>query len=330
MRANAPAAALLLGLLTPALGSAQSGPGPSLIPPQSTPAVRPETSAPSTAPAASPSPAPPPGEDAAPPGYYVEKAPAPPEPAAGAGPAPSPATGAERPPIFEPPPPGGPEIYEPLPPPEPRHLAPRTALWAGVRLGWFVPFGSAYAHGVRDADGILILAPVPWKNYLSSGPAFELDVGVRLARAYNLFGLWQRAELGSGNVENKLYGGQAGGDTDYFAVGLRASSDADSIGLVTELAIGYRQARAVWNDGTELRMTGGVLEGRIGVGADIRLSSVLSVSPLLELGVGSFDRLRRVTAGGASYDQLGVNDAPGSHGWVTLGVGGHADLLGGK
>jgi len=326
MRAHVTAAALLLGLLTPSLGWGQSGPGPSMIPPTAGPPVAPEPAAPPgppAAPAPAPAPAAPPASDSAtPPGFYVESAPA--------EAAPAPAPNSPSPPIFEPPPPGAPAIYEPVPPPVPHHRAPRTALWVGARLGWFVPFGSAYAHGVRDPDGFLILAPVPWKNYVSSGPAFELDAGVRLARAYNLFGLWQRAELGSGSVENDLYGGQKGGDTDYFAVGLRASSDADSIGLVTELAIGYRQARAVWNDGTELRMTGGVLEGRIGVGADIRLSSILSLSPLLELGVGSFDRLRRVTSTGASYDQLGVNDAPGSHGWVTLGIGGHADLLGGK
>jgi hypothetical protein len=254
----------------------------------------------------------------------VEPAPAAPAAdAAAAEPAPP------GPPIFEPPAPE-PPVFEPLPPPEPHHVAPRTALWVGVRLGWLMPFGSAYARAVKDPYGDLILQSVPWKDYVSSGPAFELNAGVRLARAYSAFGLWERAELGSGSAESKLYGGQKGGDTDYFALGLRASSNPDAIGLVTELAIGYRQARARWKDGTELRMTGGVLEGRIGVGADIRLGPQLSLSPMLELGVGSFDRLRRVAPGGASYNQLGVNDSPGSHGWLTLGIAAHADLLGAK
>ena len=231
--------------------------------------------------------------------------------------------------IYEPPPPGTP-LYEPPPPPVPRHLSPRTSLWLGARLGWFVPFGSAYARGAVDAYGNLILTGVPWKDYVSSGPAFELDAGMRLGRYYQVFGLWQRAELSSSGITKNLNGGQHGGDSDFFALALRATSDADRIGLVTEVAVGYRQARASWADGTELRMTGGVLEGRLGIGADVRVSPTFTVSPLLELGVGSFDHVRLVQPGGVGASLIGPNDAPGSHGWFMFGVGGYADLLGAR
>jgi hypothetical protein len=219
-------------------------------------------------------------------------------------------------------------VFEPPPPPLPRHVAPRTALWLGARVGWLVPFGSAYARGVSDGRGNVYLTSVPFTDYLRSGPAFELDAGVRLGRHYNLFGLYQRAQLRSGTAERSLRGGQHGGDSDYFAAGLRASSDADGIGLSTEIAIGYRQARAKWDDGTERRMTGGAFEGRIALGADVRLNELLSLSPMLELGVGSFDRVRIVTPGGPSYDAMGPYDEPGSHGWWMFSIGGFVDLFG--
>ena len=84
--------------------------------------------------------------------------------------------------------------------------------------------------------------------------------------------IWDVTPLEGKRVLVRCYHGM--GDTDYWAISLRATSDADSIGVLTELALGYRQARAKWEDGSELQMTGGVLEGRIGVGADVRLSPV--------------------------------------------------------
>lgn len=330
MRAQPLAATLLLGLSVasgafgqpapvapPAAPAAQSS--PSAPPPANTGAAPTPPSAPGPAASAAPD---------APPGYYVEQGPREAAPPVAPN-AVAPNGPAEPPPpaIYEPPPPG-PALYEPPPPPIPRHVSPRTSLWLGARLGWFIPFGSAYARGALDPLGNVILTGVPWKDYVSSGPDFELDAGMRLGRYYQVFALWQRAELSSGGTEKHLYGGQHGGDSDFFALSLRATTDADRVGLVTEVAVGYRQARASWADGSELRMTGGVLEGRLGLGADIRLSPVFTLSPLIELGVGSFDRVRRVVPGGGSYDLIGPDDAPGSHGWFTFGVGGYADLLG--
>jgi hypothetical protein len=312
------------GQPAPATSSAapasSSAPAPAAAPtPGPAPAAATAAPTPASAPTATDA-APAPG--ATPPGYYVEPAPPPTAPEAGP----------PGPPIFEPPAPGGaPPVFEPPPPPVPRHVAPRVSLWLGARLGWFVPFGSAYAQGVLDqASEIPVLVSVPWRDYVSSGPSFELDAGARISRNYNVFALWERAELGSGRAESQLRGGQTGGDTDFFALGLRATSNPDRLGFITEISVGYRQARATWNDGTEYRMTGGVLEGRIGIGADIRFNPMLTLSPLLSVGVGSFDRFRVVAPGGASYDRMGPNDAPGGHGWVGLSVGGHVDLFGTK
>ena len=75
-------------------------------------------------------------------------------------------------------------------------------------------------------------------------------------------------------------------------------------------------------------MTGGAFEGRIALGADLRLNEVFSLSPMIELGVGSFDRIRVVEPGGHGYDLMGAYDAPGSHGWWMFSIGGFVDLFG--
>jgi hypothetical protein len=230
--------------------------------------------------------------------------------------------------VLEPPLPGSGPIVEPPPPPVARHLAPRTALWAGIRSGWFLPFGSLYARArPPEPDGVVLLDPVPWRDFASSGIAFEVDVGARIARNYMVFALWERAEL-PGRGRSNVYGAQSGADTDFFAAALRATSNPDRLGLLTEIAIGYRQARTRFEDGGKLLLTGAAFEGRLGIGADIRFSRWLTLSPLATIGVGSFGRIRRVLPSGASYEVPGPRDESDSHGWFTLTVGGHADIFG--
>ncbi len=251
------------------------------------------------------------------------------------GPPPAP-PGAPPPPpdetqIYEPPPPGffpGDPVYEPPPPPEPHHLAPRTSLWLGVRLGWFLPFGSAWARGVPvDSAGNVNLKGVPWRDYVSSGPMFELDAGARLSRNYNVFALWERAQLGSGSGDSAAGLGKSDrGDTDYWGVGIRATSDPDRIGFVTELAIGYRRARAQFADGTEVQFTDAPFEARLGVGADIRMNRVVTLSPMFTLGVGSFGTIDR-KSGGSITDHTGPYDQEDGHAWATLTLGGNFDVV---
>ncbi|HEV8245723.1 MAG TPA: hypothetical protein VGP93_08140 [Polyangiaceae bacterium] len=279
--------------------------------------------APASPPSDGTAPAAPPPDGSPPPGYYVEPGAA--QPPAKSAPATSPATSPST--TYEPPPPGYGPVYEPPPPPIPRHIAPKSAFWLGARLGWFLPFGSVLARGTAQG-GYIIYDSIPWSDYASSGPMFEVDAGLRIARNYNLFGMWERAQLGAGDALNDVSGGQTGGDTDMFGIGLRARSDADKVGFLTEIALGYRRARATWQDGTELQFTDGILEGRIGLGADIRLGPAFSLSPLLTLGVGSFGDIEWKAPNGSKVDAFGPNDQADGHAWLTLQIGGHFDIGG--
>ena len=216
-------------------------------------------------------------------------------------------------------------MFEPPAPPEPRHLAPRTALWVGARVGWFIPFGDVWARRTSNVS----VAGVPWSDYASSGPMFELNAGARLSRNYNLFAIWERARLGSGDGDSlsALSGKADHGDTDFWGVGVRASSDPDHIGFVTELAIGYRRARSVYDGGAEIQFTDAPFETRLGIGADIRLSEFFTLSPLATIGLGSFGKIETVS-NGEIRDATTSVDQSGAHAWATFTLGGHFDLFG--
>jgi len=178
-------------------------------------------------------------------------------------------------------------------------------------------------------DQYVTLQGVPWRDYASAGPMFELDAGARLSRNYIVFGLWERAQLGSGKGDpNGGFSGHSShGDTDFWAIGIRATSNADQIGFVTELAVGYRRARATWDDGSQLQLTDAPFEGRLGLGADFRLNSYVTLSPMVHLGVGSFGKIERVTNGSVA-DATSSVDQDDGHAWATFTVGGLFDVFG--
>jgi hypothetical protein len=225
-------------------------------------------------------------------------------------------------------------IYEPPPPPRPKHVAPQTAFWGGVRLGWFVPFGSAWARcTVATVSGACVSAVrVPWSDYASSGPMFELDLGARLGRTYNLFLFWEHAGLGDGVEAPAVLPDEVpssptatSASTDYYAVAIRFSSNPDRVGLMTEFALGWRRFQARWDDGTELRLDA-PWEFRLGLGADIRLNRSFSIEPLATVGFGGFDTAEWTLANGDHENALRAVDLHDAHGWATLQVGGHFDL----
>ena len=221
--------------------------------------------------------------------------------------------------------PSAPPVWEPPPPPKPKHRAPKTAFWLGARVGYFVPFGNLWQlYSPPNYD------PVKWSGYGSNGPMFELDIGARFSRHYNVFFAWERATLGTGSEAPDANGGQKRGSTDYYAVGLRFSSDADRVGFLTEIDLGWRRFQAEWQDGTRLELSEAPLEFRIGLGADIRVTPFFSLSPMVTLGAGSFGKAEWESPSGKKTDAFLPGDEVAGHGWLTLQLGGHFDIPGGS
>jgi hypothetical protein len=213
-------------------------------------------------------------------------------------------------------------IEEPPPPPVPRHLAPRSSFWLGARAGWWVPFGDLW--GACSGSGY-DCSTKEFSAVAASGPMFELDVGARFGRNYNVYALWERAQLGGGD---RLDTGEAGrrAETDYLAIGVRLSADPDDIGMLLDLSIGTRRLRSFYEGGYELQLSRAPLESRLGIGADIRVSPAFSLSPMLTLGLGSFGKAEWVTSSTVSDAVPKDNDVL-THGWLTLQLGGHVDLF---
>ncbi len=198
----------------------------------------------------------------------------------------------------------------------------------GARIGWFFPFGNVWAKAKPVTSGAgYILQGVPWRDYAASGPMFELNVGMRLSRAYTAFGLWERAQLGSGRSDSGIDGAQNGAETDFWAIGLRASSNPDALGFLTEVAVGYRRARTFFENDVQYQFTDAPFEARLGLGGEWRLNRMTSFSSLLTIGVGGFGSVERVGPTGTALPLThGLDDGDG-HAWATLTIGGHFDLI---
>ncbi len=231
------------------------------------------------------------------------------------------APGERAPGVYEPPPP---ELFlePPPPPPAPHYVAPRTAFWAGVRAGVLVPFGTVWVDGADVGTGIYYRRRT-FSDYASPGPEFEIDLGARLSRRYNLFALWEHAVLGTGGLDENALGGQNRGASNLYGGGFRFSTEPDSVGFLLEVAFGYRDFHAYWSDGTELTLKD-AFDSRIGLGADIRLNPTFTLEPMVVLGGGTFHTARWSGPRG-SADALGPLDDLGNYGTLTLQLGFHLD-----
>jgi hypothetical protein len=140
-----------------------------------------------------------------------------------------------------------------------------------------------------------------------------------------VFLLWERAELGSGDDESN--GPQDGAESDFWALGLRASSNPDKLGFLTEVAVGYRRARTFFENDYEYQFTDAPFEARLGLGAELRTSRLATWSGLVTIGVGGFGDVRTVAPNGGALPNNRPEDSGDGHAWATLNIGGHFDLL---
>jgi hypothetical protein len=305
-RAPVAASALLATLLGPSAASAQQHPQ---LPP----------------PAADPPPAqyqPPPSSSGAPP----------PQPGYG-----QPGYGPGYPPQqpYNPPPQPGYTSPEPLPPPAVQQVvspelethAPKYSLWAGGRAS-YVGFGFSFYEnekGNSETTG----------NYLRNGIAPQIDVGARISYRYVPYLFWEHGFMGQGH---RFAGGDAAASTNFYGIGFRyLSGDVDSVAFLTDLSVGKREVTV--SNGSQTYTMSGIEFFRLGLGAEIRVSTLFTLTPLFSISSGAFND----TEGDISFKCApscadGVNGPTYKNGRVieqarayvvlSLGLGVHFDLFG--
>ncbi len=262
----------------------------------------------------------------------------PPLPGSGPGGAP-PVAPPPSPPPPPPAPPSGDESLSLPPParPPPSELrgkhAPRLSLWTGARLG-FLGFGGGF-YGVTAGNPPV--STTEWTTQIvKPGATLEADVGVRLARRFIPYVFYERAVLGVG----ARFAGDSGTSaySELYGAGIRfTAGDVDTAGFLTEISIGQRTVGVNVN-GQSYRMSG-FEYFKLGLGAEIRLSSRLVLSPLASLSTGTLTG----TSGAVSFSSAGsasdgVTHPPYENGasiqdqrgyvMLSLTCGAHFDLLG--
>ena len=276
-------------------------------------------------------PAPPPEQAPPPPGQ-----PAPPPPQYGPAPQPYAQPYAPPPPQYNPapapayngPPVGAPEGW--AGPEVPTH-APKFSLWLGARLGAIGFGGYFYTNELGNGETT--------GNFVNPGPSLEVDVGARLGRRYIPYLFWEHAFLGAGHRFDGAT--NAGGAADFAGLGFRyVAGDVNSAGFLTDLAIGIRTI-TVSNNGDTYKMSALELF-RLGLGAEIRFSTLFTISPLAWISGGTMND----TSGTVTYSPNGQGDGlsqptyrPGGpngqtinnqRGYLVVGIGcgAHFDFFG--
>ncbi len=236
------------------------------------------------------------------------------------------------PPPREPPPPPPPSLVAPARPPKPPKHAPRYSLWTGARLG-VLGFGGGF-YGIQT--GSPPQESTEWTTQIATpGPALEADLGVRLGRRFTPFVFYERAFLGVGH----RFDGDSGTSaySELYGMGLRfAAGDVDNVAFLTEISIGERTV-GVRANGQTYTMSG-FEYFKLGLGTEIRLSSMLVLSPLASLSTGTLTS----TSGAVTFSTAGSADGTthppyengamiqDQRGYVMISVacGAHFDLLG--
>jgi len=263
--------------------------------------------------------------------------PPPEEPVAATPPAPP---AAPPPPAPPPPPPSAGPRSPPPPPypngplrrrayaPEEKH-APTTALWLGGSGGLIAYSGGLYIDPF-STSGVETTG-----NFVRSGVALQGDIGVRLARRYiPYFAL----ELGLVGAGRRFEGTPANASTSFVGVGFRyLAGDVDSVSFASDISFGWRKFQVSNSSGTW--SASGLELFRLGFGADIRLSTRTTLSPMITLSGGTLTdtsgniqfapnqadgETQPLFSGGGPIP----SDAQQTYFALVFGCGVHVDLLG--
>jgi hypothetical protein len=172
-------------------------------------------------------------------------------------------------------------------------------------------------------------------NFVSPGLAVELNVGARIEHRYIPYLVGELGLVGAGH---RFEGTSTTASTSFAGIGFRfLAGDVNGISLISDLSFGIRKFQVSRNNQTWSAM--GLELFRVGVGADVRLSNLFTLSPLLTLSGGTLSN----TSGYVAYAPNqgdGVTGTPSFQGGsipgndqatyyaVALGCAAHFDLFG--
>lgn len=226
------------------------------------------------------------------------------------------------------PPPRGPVMSG-----EDRTHAPAYSLWLGGSVGLLVYNGGLYQNDVTLPGSSPGLESVG--NFVRPGVAFQADIGARLARRYIPYVALELGVLGTGH---RFDGTSTGASSTFIGVGFRyLAGDVDSVSFVSDVSMGFRSIQVSNSTGTWA--ASGFEIFRLGFGADIRLTTHATLTPMVTVTGGTFtDTSGDITFGpnqadGKTHpDFTGHGGIPGlnqdSYWAVVVGCGVHADLFG--
>lgn len=218
-----------------------------------------------------------------------------------------------------------PPELEYTPPPEPKH-APKYALYAGASLR-YIGFGGYFFQnqlGQGETTG----------NFIGNGPAVELNVGARLGRRYIPFVLFEHGFTAQGH---RFAGSNASSVSDLYGIGFRTvSGDPNEVGFLGEISVGVRSVTV--NQNNESYKMSALEFFRLGLGAEIRLATLFTLSPMAHISSGVMND----TNGNVTYSPQGSGDGLRSPRFanganiqdqrayviVGIGCGGHFDIFG--
>jgi hypothetical protein len=204
--------------------------------------------------------------------------------------------------------------------------APRYAMWLGARLGMLAYSGGLYVYGPNYLETV--------GNIVQPGLAVELNAGARLARRYIPYFALEVGLMGAGHRFDHM---STRANTSFVGVGFRyLSGDPDRASFVSDLSFGFRKFE-VSNDTGTWSATGLEIL-RAGLGAEIRLSTLFTLSPMITFSWSSVsDTSGHITyapnqgdglTGPVYRDGQSIAGAQTSYLAFVLGCGGHFDLFG--
>jgi hypothetical protein len=206
----------------------------------------------------------------------------------------------------------------------PKH-APKFSLYAGANLGVIGYGGSFFTAGNAGGETS--------GNLVKSGLSFEIDAGARLGYHYIPYLLWEHAFLGAGR---RFDGTSTHASSDFIGIGFRLLSfDVDNVAFLSDIAVGFRSVTLA-NDTDTFKMSS-IEIGRLGLGAEIRLSTLFTLSPIARVSFGQMTSSSGSIgyASGQGDGQTGVsfqggqiNSYPTQYFVFGLGCGGQFDFFG--